>query len=145
VTLLCLEPIAFANSTCVIPKDLRIESIRSFTGTSFDITHPDIFVEQDNALRYSRFMDHPPRKQKRIKSDFNGRTPEERQLIAEQQFLRIRKISYVNLARALGVATNTVKSVALGIHRNERVMAALLEEWRRIKAETADYEFWREG
>jgi hypothetical protein len=87
--------------------------------------------------------------QKRIKSHFSGQAEAgkdflaEGQLVAEQQFVHRRKIRFSDIARKVGVSSNTVKQVALGVSRNEKVMAALLEEWRKIKAQTEDYEFWR--
>jgi hypothetical protein len=79
----------------------------------------------------------------RSKSNFNGQTSEERQLIAEQQFIRLRKLNYRAIGRRLGCSSNTVKQVALGINLNERVMEELLKEWREVKDRTTDYEFWR--
>ena len=87
--------------------------------------------------------------QKRIENNSSGQAEErrdflvERQLVAEQQFIHRRKIRFSDIARKVGVSSNTVKQVALGVSRNEKVMAALLEEWRKVKAQTEDYEFWR--
>lgn len=78
------------------------------------------------------------------KSNQKARREEERRFIAEQQFLRARKINYAEIGRIAGASANTTRDVALGFSRNDAVMDALLAKWREQVEETADYEFWRE-
>jgi tRNA(Ile)-lysidine synthase TilS/MesJ len=78
--------------------------------------------------------------QKRSKRNSTARREEERRFVAEQQFLRARSLNYAEIGRETGVTPNTVRNVALGINRNDRVMTVLLREWRRAQQDTKDLE-----
>jgi hypothetical protein len=82
--------------------------------------------------------------QNRIKSNEKTRREEERRFIAEQRFLRARKVNYAEIGRLTGVSANTARDVALGFSHNEAVMTTLLDKWRELVEETTEYEFWRE-
>lgn len=71
------------------------------------------------------------------------RREEERRFLAEQRFLRARDLNYAEIGRRVGVSANTARNVALGFHRNDKVMDALLAQWREVVEDTKEYEFWR--
>jgi hypothetical protein len=83
---------------------------------------------------------------KRSKRNSTARRDEERRFVAEQRFLRARDLNFSEIGRALGLSANTVRNVALGFHRNDRVMDALLAKWNEVVEDTHEYEFWhKEG
>lgn len=84
-----------------------------------------------------------PTRNQVITQPLDRRREEEISLVAQQRFISRRKLNFTEIARKTGYKPPTVKLVAMGVLRNEKIMTALLDEWRKVVADTREYEFWR--